>query len=97
MKFNRSNFFKSTIAALFTTSSYFNANAFVTRNNNSGMKYKRLGNTDIYPSQIVMGTAQWKDETFLEPFHLSFEMGVNYIDTSPGYRGGRAKNYRKCN
>ena len=47
------------------------------------MKYKRLGNTDIYPSQIVMGTAQWKDDTFLEPFHLSFEMGVNYIDTSP--------------
>ena len=55
------------------------------------MKYKRLGNTDIYPSQIVMGTAQWKDDTFLEPFHLSFEMGVNYIDTSPGYRGGRAE------
>ena len=91
MKFNRSNFFKSTIAALFTTSSYFNANALVTRNNNSGMKYKRLGNTDIYPSQIVMGTAQWKDDTFLEPFHLSFEMGVNYIDTSPGYRGGKAE------
>ena len=73
MKFNRSNFFKSTIATLFTTSSYFNANALVTKNNNSMMKYKRLGNTDIYPSQIVMGTAQWKDETFLEPFHLSFE------------------------
>ena len=54
------------------------------------MRYKKLGNTEIYPSQIVMGTAQWKDETFLETFHLSYEMGLNYIDTSR-YRGGRAE------
>tara|TARA_B100000925_G_scaffold142265_1_gene106551 strand:+ start:70 stop:1167 length:1098 start_codon:yes stop_codon:yes gene_type:complete len=88
MKFNRSNFFKSTIATICSTP-FLNSNSII--NNISEMRYKKLGNTEIYPSQIVMGTAQWKDETFLEPFHLSYEMGLNYIDTSPGYRGGRAE------
>ena len=88
MNLNRSKFFKSTIATICSTP-FLNSNSII--NNISEMRYKKLGNTEIYPSQIVMGTAQWKDETFLEPFHLSFEMGVNYIDTSPGYRRGRAE------
>ena len=88
MNLNRSKFFKSTIATICSTP-FLNSNSII--NNISEMRYKKLGNTEIYPSQIVMGTAQWKDETFLEPFHLSYEMGLNYIDTSPGYRGGRAE------
>ena len=88
MNLNRSKFFKNTIATICSTP-FLNSNSII--NNISEMRYKKLGNTEIYPSQIVMGTAQWKDETFLEPFHLSYEMGLNYIDTSPGYRGGRAE------
>ena len=88
MNLNRSKFFKSTIATICSTP-FLNSNSII--NNISEMRYKKLGNTEIYPSQIVMGTAQWKDETFLEPFHLSYEMGLNYIDTSPGYRGGIAE------
>ena len=56
------------------------------RNYSSAMRYRRLGNTDLYVSLISMGGL-----VMVEPvYHYAIERGMNFIDTSPSYRGGLA-------
>ena len=42
-------------------------------------------------SEVVQGTALWKDESFVQAFEVGYERGVNFIDTSPAYTNGQAK------
>ncbi len=56
------------------------------RNYSSEMKYRRLGNTDLHVSLISMGGL-----VMVEPvYQYAIERGMNFIDTSPSYRGGLA-------
>jgi predicted aldo/keto reductase-like oxidoreductase len=55
-------------------------------NYNSGMRYRQLGNTGLSVSLISMGGL-----VMVEPvYHYAIERGMNFVDTSPSYRGGLA-------
>jgi predicted aldo/keto reductase-like oxidoreductase len=55
-------------------------------NYNSGMRYRQLGNTGLYVSLLSMGGL-----VMVEPvYHYAIERGMNFVDTSPSYRGGLA-------
>jgi len=61
------------------------------RNRQSGMAYRRFGNTGMMVSEIVMGTTPWKDESYIRIIEASMEKGINYIDTAPAYSRGNAE------
>jgi uncharacterized protein len=53
-----------------------------------GMRYRRLGRTGLEVSEIGFGAVPLADE---EVLLYAAERGVNYVDTSPCYRGGRSE------
>lgn len=63
------------------------------------MKYRRLGNSDLYVSVIGLGTwvmggvwwAEPDDEQSISAIKVSIEAGINLIDTAPAYGYGRAE------
>ena len=55
-------------------------------NYNAGMAYRPLGTTGLHVSLLSMGGL-----VMVEPvYHYAIERGMNFIDTSPSYRGGMA-------
>lgn len=61
------------------------------RNKQSDMAYRMYGNTGMMLSEVVQGTALWKDESFVKAFEVGYERGVNLIDTAPAYQKGQAE------
>ena len=61
------------------------------RNRQSSMAYRSFGRTGMMVSEIVQGTALWKEQSQLDAFAGAFERGVNYIDMAPAYQGGTAE------
>ena len=61
------------------------------RNQIASMRYKSLGKTNMLISQIVMGTAFWKDESVIPLFDRLVDSGVNYVDASPAYQRGESE------
>ena len=61
------------------------------RNKQSDMSYRMYGNSGMMLSEIVQGTALWKDESYVKAFEVGYERGVNFIDTSPAYEQGKAE------
>ncbi|HEX9799134.1 MAG TPA: aldo/keto reductase [Thermoanaerobaculia bacterium] len=53
-----------------------------------GMRYRRLGRTGLEVSEIGFGSVPLDDP---EVLLYAAELGVNYVDTSPCYRGGRCE------
>ena len=106
-KQNRRTFFKETVATsigLAATPAFLqgeakgsssrysaNANPPEWRNKQSGMAYRMFGNSGMMLSEVVQGTALWKDESFVQAFEVGYERGVNFIDTSPAYTNGQAE------
>ena len=60
------------------------------RNRQPGMAYRRLGRTGYMVSEIVMGgnTISPDNNKHVE---MAIEMGLNYLDTSPVYGGGKSE------
>lgn len=60
------------------------------RNRQPGMAYRRLGRTGYMVSEIVMGgnTIAPDNNKHVE---MAIEMGLNYLDTSPAYGGGKSE------
>jgi len=60
------------------------------RNRQSNMAYRRLGRTGYMVSEIVMGgnTISPKNNRHVE---MAIDMGLNYLDTSPAYGGGKSE------
>jgi aryl-alcohol dehydrogenase-like predicted oxidoreductase len=54
----------------------------------AGMRYRVLGRTGLAVSEVGFGSVPLDDEEVL--LHAA-ERGVNYVDTSPCYRGGRSE------
>ncbi len=61
------------------------------RNKQPDMAYRMYGNSGMMLSEIVQGTALWKDESYVKAFEVGYERGVNFIDTSPAYEQGEAE------
>lgn len=61
------------------------------RNRQSGMAYRRFGDSGMMVSEIVMGTTPWKDDSYTRIIEASVEKGINYIDTAPAYSRGEAE------
>ncbi len=61
------------------------------RNQNATMRYQSLGMTNMLISQLVMGTAFWKDESVIPLFDRLVDSGVNYVDASPAYQRGESE------
>ena len=61
------------------------------RNQIASMRYQSLGKTNMLISQIVMGTAFWKDESVIPLFDRLVDSGVNYVDASPAYQRGESE------
>lgn len=55
------------------------------------MAYRPWGRTGMMVSELVQGTALWKDQSQLDSFATAFERGVNYIDMAPAYQGGESE------
>jgi len=60
------------------------------RNRQPGMTYRRLGRTGFMVSEIVMGGNTIAPDNY-EHVELAIDMGLNYLDTSPVYGGGRSE------
>ena len=60
------------------------------RNRQPGMAYRRLGRTGYMVSEIVMGgnTISPKNNKHVA---MAIDMGLNYLDTSPAYGGGKSE------
>ncbi len=69
------------------------------------MRYRRLGRTGLQVSEIGFGTAPVGIRDYVEPWdpwdpasvqtvaaalRTALDLGVNYLDTAPGYGDGRA-------
>ena len=61
------------------------------RNQIASMRYQSLGETNMLISQLVMGTAFWKDESVIPLFDRLVDSGVNYVDASPAYQRGESE------
>ena len=61
------------------------------RNQIASMSYQSLGKTNMLISQLVMGTAFWKDESVIPLFDRLVDSGVNYVDASPAYQRGESE------
>ncbi len=61
------------------------------RNQIASMRYQSLGKTNMLISQLVMGTAFWKDESVIPLFDRLVDSGVNYVDASPAYQRGESE------
>ena len=61
------------------------------RNQIASMRYQSLGMTNMLISQLVMGTAFWKDESVIPLFDRLVDSGVNYVDASPAYQRGESE------
>ena len=61
------------------------------RNQIASMHYQSLGKTNMLISQLVMGTAFWKDESVIPLFDRLVDSGVNYVDASPAYQRGESE------
>src|SRR5262245_27388347 len=56
------------------------------------MKYRRLGRSDIFISRVCAGGVVRGDErAFIRALHLSFDHGVNAVDTAPMYGCGASE------
>ena len=55
------------------------------------MRYQSLGKTNMLISQLVMGTAFWKDESVIPLFDRLVDSGINYVDASPAYQRGESE------
>ncbi len=70
------------------------------------MKKRRLGNSDLYPSVIALGTWQFAGvgkkapnsmygavdtKQIIKTIHTAIENGINIIDTAPAYGAGRSE------
>ncbi len=61
------------------------------RNQIASMRYQSLGMTNMLISQLVIGTAFWKDESVIPLFDRLVDSGVNYVDASPAYQRGESE------
>ena len=61
------------------------------RNQIASMRYQSLGKTNMLISQLVMGTAFWKDESVIPLFDRLVDSGINYVDASPAYQRGESE------
>jgi len=61
------------------------------RNQIASMHYQSLGKTNMLISQLVIGTAFWKDESVIPLFDRLVDSGVNYVDASPAYQRGESE------
>ena len=65
------------------------------RNKQSGMAYRRLGNTGLMISEIVSGGDPVRPDN-LRTTEIAIERGLNYLDMAPAYgRGECEKSYGK--
>lgn len=60
------------------------------------MKYRKLGNSGLYVSEIGLGS--WltygkavNDQTAHDCIHRAYELGINFFDTANAYEGGKAE------
>jgi aryl-alcohol dehydrogenase-like predicted oxidoreductase len=53
-----------------------------------GMKHRILGKTRLKVSELSFGTIRTGDAGVI---HRGLDLGINYIDTAPGYRHGRCE------
>jgi predicted aldo/keto reductase-like oxidoreductase len=60
----------------------------------NGMKYRKLGKTDLEVSEISFGAIQLHN-TGPAPLYRGFELGINYIDTASGYGRGKSEEVLK--
>ena len=58
------------------------------RRENNGMFYRRLGRTDLWISEISLGSSPLPDWTV---FRTILDRGVNYVDSSHGYSRGNSE------
>jgi len=115
---NRREFILSIGACLSSATAFVasNANSVETtaqsklerRNENSDMRYRRLGKTNLMVSAISLGGAYHygpgalsDQETIHKMFDKALELGINYFDTSPdygteGHFAYLAKNRERC-
>ncbi len=74
-----------------TSSSPVKAKPQEWRNKQPDMAYRMYGTSGMMLSELVQGTALWKDESYVKAFEVGYERGVNFIDTSPAYENGQAE------
>jgi len=66
------------------------------------MQYRGLGKTGVKVSALgfgamrlpqidINGNTRVDEEKSIEMIHRAFELGVNYIDTAPGYCNGESE------
>lgn len=56
------------------------------------MLYRKLGKTNIDISALSFGTMRWaSEESCRKAVHMGVDAGMNYLDTSTGYVGGRSE------
>ncbi len=60
------------------------------RNKQSGMAYRRLGNTGLMISEIVNGGDPVRQHN-LHTTEMAMERGLNYLDMAPAYGGGECE------
>ena len=60
------------------------------RNRQPGMAYRRLGRTGYMVSEIVMGGNTISPDNN-KHVGMAIDMGLNYLDTSPAYGGGKSE------
>ncbi|MBU1339377.1 MAG: aldo/keto reductase [Acidobacteria bacterium] len=75
-------------APLALRSGIFNTAGQVERKQRDGMFYRRLGRTDMWISELSLGSSPLPDWTV---FREIIERGVNYIDCSHTYSGGNSE------
>ena len=63
------------------------------------MRYKKLGNSGLYVSELVLGTMTFGDGTdeseCVEIFHKALDAGINLIDTADLYANGHTEEILK--
>ena len=97
-KFNRNTFQKQILSAAIGSTILPSVSADInhakhskSRNQIASMRYQSLGKTNMLISQLVMGTAFWKDESVIPLFDRLVDSGVNYVDASPAYQRGETE------
>ena len=93
----RREFLRNTAASALGVSVFSWANPLASKTDQTksiGISKRRLGKTDHQVSIISLGGAQpGNQDEEVAIIHRALDLGINYIDTSEGYGGGRSESY----